>query len=92
MSPKVNILVATYNGEKYLAELLDSLLAQTYPNIQIFVLDDGSSDKTNQIIKQYTEKGIKDCTNCTLPHQRKNYDYIIGKFKEIVEITKLDSE
>lgn len=45
MSPKVNILVATYNGEKYLAELLDSLLAQTYPNIQIFVLDDGSSDK-----------------------------------------------
>ena len=41
---------------------------------------------------RYTEKGIKDCTNCTLPHQRKNYDYIIGKFKEIVEITKLDSE
>ena len=41
---------------------------------------------------RYTEKGIKDCTNCTLPHQRKNYDYIIGKFKEIAEITKLDSE
>ena len=41
---------------------------------------------------RYTEKGIKDCTNCTLPHQRKNYDYIIGKFKEIVEMTKLDSE
>ena len=41
---------------------------------------------------RYTEKGIKDCTNCTLPHERKNYDYIIGKFKEIVEITKLDSE
>ena len=41
---------------------------------------------------RYTEKGIKDCTNCTLPHQRKNYDYIIGKFKEIVEIKKLDSE
>ena len=41
---------------------------------------------------RYTEKGIKDCTNCTLPHQMKNYDYIIGKFKEIVEITKLDSE
>ncbi len=41
---------------------------------------------------RYTEKGIKDCTNCTLPHQRKNYDYIIGKFKEIMEITKLDTE
>ncbi|MGM9531755.1 cysteine-rich small domain-containing protein [Intestinibacter sp.] len=41
---------------------------------------------------RYTEKGIKDCTNCTLPHKRDNYDYIIGKFQEIVEITKLDNE
>ena len=40
----------------------------------------------------YTEKGIKNCTNCTLTHQRKNYDYVIGKFKEIAEITKLDAE
>ncbi|MBU5335646.1 cysteine-rich small domain-containing protein [Intestinibacter bartlettii] len=39
---------------------------------------------------RYSEKGIKDCTNCTLPHIRKNYDYIINKFKDIVEITKLD--
>ena len=36
---------------------------------------------------KYTEKVIKDCKNCTLPHQRKNYDYVIGKFKEIIEIT-----
>ena len=41
---------------------------------------------------RYTDKGIKDCTNCTLPHKRDNYDYIIGKFQEIVEITKLDNE
>ena len=41
---------------------------------------------------KYTENGIKDCKNCTLPHQRKNYDYVIGKFKEIIEITKLDTE
>ena len=41
---------------------------------------------------KYTEKGIKVCKNCTLPHQRKNYDYVIGKFKEIIEITKLDTE
>ena len=41
---------------------------------------------------RYTEKGIKYCTNCTLPHKRDNYDYIIGKFQDIVEITKLDNE
>ena len=39
---------------------------------------------------RYTEKGIKDCTNCTLPHRRDNYDYIIGKFKDIINITKKD--
>lgn len=41
---------------------------------------------------KYTEKGIKDCSNCTLPHKRKNFDYIVNKFKEIIEITKLDTE
>ena len=39
---------------------------------------------------RYTDKGIKDCTNCTLPHRRDNYDYIIGKFKDIINITKKD--
>lgn len=32
----------------------------------------------------YTERGIKDCTGCLLPHQRENYGYVIGKFQEIV--------
>nr|WP_307760562.1 cysteine-rich small domain-containing protein [uncultured Peptostreptococcus sp.] len=36
----------------------------------------------------YTEKGIKDCSNCTLPHKKQNYDYIIKKFSEISEIAK----
>ena len=37
---------------------------------------------------KYTDSGIKDCSNCTLPHRRDNYDYIIGKFKDIINITK----
>lgn len=36
----------------------------------------------------YTENGIKDCSNCILPHKKENYDYIISKFSEIVEITR----
>ena len=39
---------------------------------------------------RYTDKGIKDCTNCTLPHRRDNYDYIIGKFKDIIKKKKKD--
>lgn len=52
--PKVNILLSTYNGERYISEQLDSLLAQTYPNIMIYIRDDGSSDHTTDIIRQYT--------------------------------------
>lgn len=37
---------------------------------------------------KYTDSGTKDCSNCNLPHRRDNYDYIIGKFKDIINITK----
>lgn len=45
---KVNVLLSSYNGEKYIAEQIDSILGQTYDNIEIYVRDDGSSDNTMQ--------------------------------------------
>lgn len=45
--------LSTYNGEKYLKEQLDSLLSQTYKPIKIMVRDDGSTDKTVEILKSY---------------------------------------
>ena len=36
---------------------------------------------------RYTDNGIKDCSNCFLPHRRDNYDYIIRKFQDIINIT-----
>lgn len=50
---KVNIILSTYNGEKYLDEQLQSLLTQTYKNIDIYIRDDGSGDRTVDIIKKY---------------------------------------
>jgi len=49
----VAILVSTYNGGKYIAEQLDSLLSQTYKDIKVFIRDDGSSDSTNSILNEY---------------------------------------
>lgn len=37
---------------------------------------------------RYTDNGIKDCSNCLVPHGRKSYDYIVGKFSEIAELAK----
>lgn len=52
----VAILLATYNGDKYLAEQLDSLLNQTYSDLTIYIHDDGSKDNTQAIISEYTKK------------------------------------
>ena len=50
---KVEVVLATYNGEKHLREQLDSILAQSYSNILITIRDDGSTDATNEILKEY---------------------------------------
>lgn len=54
--PKVSILLSTYNGEKYITEQLDSLAAQTYPNIHIFIRDDASKDNTVQLVNDYIKQ------------------------------------
>ena len=37
---------------------------------------------------KYTEDGIKDCSDCLVPHKRKNYEYIMSKFMDIVEVAR----
>ena len=37
---------------------------------------------------RYTEKGIKDCTNCQLPHKKKNYGYVTGKYQELADLMR----
>ncbi len=52
----IAILLATYNGEAYLREQLESIVRQTYKDWSLYIHDDGSSDSTLQIIKDYQEK------------------------------------
>ena len=53
---KVDVLLATYNGEKYLRKQIDSILNQTYKNINLIISDDCSKDKTKEILKEYEKK------------------------------------
>lgn len=50
---EVDILLASYNGEKFIAEQIDSLLAQTFQEFRLLIRDDGSSDRTPEIIAEY---------------------------------------
>ena len=52
----VLVLLSTYNGEKYLSELLDSVLTQKNVNVNILIRDDGSSDNTKKIIEDYQKR------------------------------------
>ena len=52
-TPKVNILLSTYNGARFLQEQLDSLQSQNYPNIAIHIRDDGSTDSTFSLLQSY---------------------------------------
>lgn len=52
----VTILLATYNGEKYLGQQLESIIEQTHQNWRIFISDDGSADGTIDLIKDYQKK------------------------------------
>ena len=56
MPPLVSIITPCYNGEKYLERYFESLLAQTYPAVELFFVNDGSSDRTESIALAYGER------------------------------------
>lgn len=54
---KILVLLSAYNGEEYIAQQLDSILEQTWKNVEIYVRDDGSSDGTRAILQTYKNDG-----------------------------------
>ena len=52
-TPMVSIIVPVYNVERYLRQCLDSLVNQTYQNVEIICVDDGSADRSGEILNQY---------------------------------------
>jgi len=87
MSEKVSIIIPTYNGEKYIRETIESCLSQSYNNIEIIVVDDGSTDGTVDILRSYgnkisltinkTNQGIvKNLNNITLGLKSKYFIFL----------------
>ena len=56
MKETVSIIIPVYNSEPYLSRCLDSVLAQTYPKIEVLLIDDGSTDNSYAICQQYAQR------------------------------------
>ena len=81
----IDVLMATYNGEKYVAEQIESILNQTYSAIRLLISDDASTDGTRQILQEYAEKDKR----IQLFFQENNLGYI-GNFEFL--LTKVENE
>ena len=56
MTEKITVIVPVYNVENYLNKCLDSLINQTYKNLEIIVINDGSTDNSGTICQEYAQK------------------------------------
>ena len=80
--PKVSIVIPVYNGEKYIKYAIDSALAQTYENLEIIVVNDGSTDNTDAIVRSYGDKvhyikkkngGVSSALNLAIKNMKGDY-------------------
>jgi glycosyltransferase involved in cell wall biosynthesis len=58
-TPKVSIIVATYNRAQFLKEAIESVLTQSFENFELIIVDDGSMDKTREMINNFADNRIK---------------------------------
>ncbi|MDX1914639.1 MAG: glycosyltransferase family 2 protein [Methylophilus sp.] len=82
--PKISVVMSVYNAETYLAKAIDSVLNQTFKDFEFLMMDDGSTDKSLEIINQFAEKDSR-CRVFT----RENKGLIVSR-NELVSFAKAD--
>lgn len=77
MNPLISVLIPTYNRADYLGEALDSALAQDYPNLEVIVHDDASTDNTPQLLKSYHDPRLRVIRTRTNHGMLGGWNYIV---------------
>ncbi len=99
--PKISVIIPVYNTEKYLAACLDSVLAQTFADIEIICINDGSTDRSGDILAKYakkdkrirvitqTNKGVVASRNIAIKDATGEYIYTLDS-DDIIDSTTLE--
>jgi glycosyltransferase involved in cell wall biosynthesis len=69
-TPLISVIIAVYNGDRFLKQAIESVLSQSYSNVEIIVLDDGSTDLSAQIAKSYSQVVYQYQTNAGVASAR----------------------
>ena len=80
--PLVTTIIPSYNHAQYVGAAIESVLAQDYPNLELIVIDDGSSDDSHEVIRRYTDDPR---VAALIPHVvafRLHAEHVDGRFKE----------
>lgn len=94
MLPLISVIIPSYNNEKYITDTINSIIQQTYENLELIIIDDGSTDNSyntiqniinhnkrafnNIIIEQHKNSGIVSTLNIALKHVQGEYIYFIA--------------
>ena len=97
MNDLISIIIPVYNVEKYIEKCIQSVLQQTYENLEIIIVDDGSPDSSPEICKKYVQKdsriklfhkqngGLSDARNYGLEHAHGRYVYFLDSDDYIIK-------
>lgn len=93
---KITIVLASYNGEKYIETMIDSIIAQDYPHWQLILSDDGSKDKTCAILQAYADKMPEKITfyrsGIRFGRPEKHFLHLLQKFHDTPYIMFCDQD
>lgn len=103
--PLITIIAVCYNQEEWIEETLDSIKAQTYPNIQLIIADDASKDKSKQVIKNWIKTnnsnavfidhpvnlGLTKNINSAIPYVKGDYFQVFG-CDDVMIPTKIEEQ
>lgn len=93
MKPLISILLPVYNSEQYVQECLESILAQTYKNWELIIVNDGSTDNSDKIVKAFISECLNKVTYLSLEHN--GLPYCLNKGVEVAAgkyIARMDAD